>query len=255
LEGNLEYLIRSQNGFAVDEDVKGLGLSNRKVELLDKCVALLERGEQADTALRILKRYTTESFADAKQWRSWLSENRSRLFFSDAGGFKFLVAPESLIDPLRRGGTSPAALEAVREPDARHPVVATAELSPATAHLGESSLIIIRVKTAPAWHIYAARGSNGPGVSTTLTLRLPDGVEAEGQWSYPKPISGSDGQMIYEGALEFRRKLRVRPDAATGPFSVTCEFGFQACDAVSCRPPTKTELAARAEVVGTTSQR
>ena len=43
---NLEYLIPSKSGFAVDEDVKGLGLSNRKVELLDKCVALLEQGEQ-----------------------------------------------------------------------------------------------------------------------------------------------------------------------------------------------------------------
>ena len=96
---NLEYLIPSKSGFAVDEDVKGLGLSNRKVELLDKCVPLLERGEQAETALRILKRYTTESFADAKLWRSWLKENRTRLFFTDVGGFKFLVGPESLIGP------------------------------------------------------------------------------------------------------------------------------------------------------------
>jgi hypothetical protein len=252
---NLEYLIPSQNGFQVDEDVKGLGISNRKVELLDECVALLERGKQADTALRILKRYTSENLAGATQWRSWLKENRNRLFFSDVGGFKFQVAPESLIDPLRRRGPSHTARPAAQEPDARNPVVATAELSPDTGHPGESSVIIIRVKMAPAWHIYAAEGSNGPGVSTTLKLTLPEAVEAEGQWSYPKPTSGSDNQMIYEGALEFRRKLRVRPDAATGPVSVTCEFGYQACDPVLCHPPTKVKLVARAEIVGGTSGR
>ena len=96
---NLEYLIPAQSGFAVDEDVKGLGLSNRKVELLEQCVALLERGERTDTAFRILKRYTTESFGDAQRWRSWLRENRNRIFFTDAGGFKFLVAPDSLVKP------------------------------------------------------------------------------------------------------------------------------------------------------------
>ena len=252
---NLEYLMPSQSGFAVDEDVKGLGLSNRKVELLDKCVGLLERGEQAGTSLRILKRYTTENFADAKQWRAWLFKNRSRLFFSDAGGFKFRVAPDSLIEPLRRGALSQAAPEAAPEPDAQHPVVAAAELSPLRSRAGESSVIIVRVKLAPAWHIYAAEGSNGPGVSTALKLKLPEGVEADGQWSYPKPVLGSDDQKIYEGMVEFRRKLRVRPDAAVGPVSVTCELGYQACDPVSCRPPTKVELVATAEIVGAASQR
>ena len=60
--------------------------------------------------------------------------------------------------------------------------------------------------------------------------------------------------MIYQGSLEFRRKLRVRADAATGPVSVTCEFGYQACDPVSCRPPTKIELSAQAKILGSRSK-
>ena len=202
-----------------------------------------------------MKRYTTETFAHAKQWRSWLSENRSRLFFTDVGGFKFLVAPESLIAPLGRVGPSRSALEMAQEPDTERPVTATAELSPATINPGESSAIVIRVKMAPAWHIYSAEGSNGPGVSTTLTLTLPEGLEADGPWLYPKTISGSDNEMIYQGSLEFRRKLRVRTDAATGPVSVTCEFGYQACDPVSCRPPAKVLLSAKAEILGAKSKR
>jgi hypothetical protein len=90
---NLEYLHRSNNHVVVDEDVKGLGLSNRRVELLDRCVALLEKGEQAELALRVLKRYTAETFIEAKEWRAWLDKNRDRLFFTDVGGYKFLVGP------------------------------------------------------------------------------------------------------------------------------------------------------------------
>jgi hypothetical protein len=92
---NLEYLHPSTgNGrLVVDEDVKGLGVSNRKVKLLDQCVALLEKEEKTDLALRVLQRYTTETFADAKQWRAWLEKNRDRLFFTDTGGFKFMVTP------------------------------------------------------------------------------------------------------------------------------------------------------------------
>src|ERR1700730_12921400 len=63
---NLEYLRSSYDGkITVDEDVKGLGLSNRKVELLDRCVAMLEKSEQTDLALRILNRYTNETYTDA----------------------------------------------------------------------------------------------------------------------------------------------------------------------------------------------
>jgi hypothetical protein len=247
-EENLEYLTPSRNGYAVDEDVKALGLANRNVALLEKCVALLERGEQTERAARILKRYTNEKLTDPKDWRSWLRQNRSRLFFTDTGGFKFLVAPEALIAELRRRGPSLDASTAAQEPDAQRPVVATAELSPATCHAGASADLIIRAKVAPGWHIYSAE-SNGPGIPTTLRLKLPGGVEAEGEWSYPTPIAGSDHQMVYEGTLEFQRKLRIKTDAAVGLISVTCELGYQACDPFLCRAPTKVELVAAAEVV------
>jgi hypothetical protein len=54
---------------------------------------MLERKEQSELALRLLKRYTQERFETASQWRTWLNANRSRLFFSDVGGYKFFVAP------------------------------------------------------------------------------------------------------------------------------------------------------------------
>jgi hypothetical protein len=80
----------------VDEDVKNLCLSNRKVEILDRCVRMLEEGDRSELALRILRRYTTENLQDASAWRAWLEEGRGRLFFTDVGGYKFLVAPASI---------------------------------------------------------------------------------------------------------------------------------------------------------------
>lgn len=93
---NLEYLhpIPPSGLLVVDEDVKSLGVSNRKIELLERCISLLEKEEKAALARRILKRYTHEQFADATEWRDWLEKNRARLFFSDFGGYKFFVAPK-----------------------------------------------------------------------------------------------------------------------------------------------------------------
>jgi hypothetical protein len=101
---NLEYLIPEEertlfagvvrtSRFIVDEDAKAVGPSNRKVDLLERCVSKLERNDQPDVALRLLKRYTPEDFKTAGKWRTWLNGNRSRFFFSDVGGFKFFVAP------------------------------------------------------------------------------------------------------------------------------------------------------------------
>jgi hypothetical protein len=97
---NLEYVrLEDDDGssrlrrFLVDEDVKSLGLSNRHVDLLDKCVSMLEQDDNSELALRLLKRYTQEDFVTANKWRAWLNENHSHLFFSDVGGFKFFVAP------------------------------------------------------------------------------------------------------------------------------------------------------------------
>jgi hypothetical protein len=102
---------------------------------------------------------------------------------------------------------------------------------------------------APSWHNCAAGGSTGPGVATTLKLDLPKGVKTAVEWSYPDPTVGPDRQMIYEGSLALRRQLRIGSDAPAGPMSLTCELGYQACDPVSCRPPTKLQLVARDEVV------
>ncbi len=49
--------------------------SNRRIELLDVCVSMLDRGDRSDLAARILERYTTVDPVSPKGWRGWLDAN------------------------------------------------------------------------------------------------------------------------------------------------------------------------------------
>lgn len=97
-EESLEYLMPGEDRYrlVVDEDVRALGLSNRQVETLGRCISLLEQGKETERAKRILQRYTYESFNNAKQWREWYQKNHKRLFFSEVNNYKFDLAPVDL---------------------------------------------------------------------------------------------------------------------------------------------------------------
>ena len=75
-------------------------------------------------------------------------------------------------------------------------------------------------------------------------------MEVEGDWVYPDPTRRPDGQAIYEGAIEFRRRLRINAGADCRLLKVRCELRYQVCDPFSCRPPTKLRLEAEREVSG-----
>ncbi len=232
---------------AVDEDAKALGLSNRKPEILETCVSMLERGDRPEVALRILKRYTSEDFAEARKWRSWLDSVRGRLYFDEVGRFKFAVAPADLPAPARLPRTP---LTTRRSPTRQEPVVVEAECVPDRVHPGESFTLVLRVETAPAWHITAARGSMGAEVATSVELALPREIMTEGDWIYPEPTPGASGRLTHEGAFEFRRRLRVASDAKLAPIECSAKFSYQACDRFSCRAADEAILQLKLTVAG-----
>jgi hypothetical protein len=94
-EQNLEYLRPGSKpySFEVDEDVRSLAISNRSVQMLELCVAMLDSHLDTEKASRLLRRYTGQTFQSAQEWREWLQHNRARLYFSDIDGFRFHVAP------------------------------------------------------------------------------------------------------------------------------------------------------------------
>ena len=95
---NLEFTYRDK-GYRVDSELKSLGIdSNRSLDTLEQLIGLLQDDAHADTARRLLARYTNQSFESAEEWQSWFESNRDRIFFSDVGGYKFLVIPEGYLE-------------------------------------------------------------------------------------------------------------------------------------------------------------
>jgi hypothetical protein len=52
---------------------------------------MLETNDRPADADRLLRRYTAQSFDTPAAWRKWLSENKSTLFFTDVGGYKWMT--------------------------------------------------------------------------------------------------------------------------------------------------------------------
>lgn len=94
MAANMDYIYCDPDAFFtydIDEDVQQIDISNHDVRLLEKCVEMLRAGDRPELALRVLKRYTGEDFADARQWGDWLTKNKSKLFFSETNGYRFMV--------------------------------------------------------------------------------------------------------------------------------------------------------------------
>jgi len=88
---NLEYVRVVDGAFAVDPDAKTLGVSNRKPAILDRILARLAEDEKDALAWRLVKNYFERTFDGAAEFRAWVEANRTWLFFSDVGGYKWFV--------------------------------------------------------------------------------------------------------------------------------------------------------------------
>lgn len=79
-------------GFRADPDLEELGkFSNRKLEFWDAVLARLQKDEKDALALRVANRYAPGKTRDAAELKAWVGENRKWLFFTDVGGFRWMV--------------------------------------------------------------------------------------------------------------------------------------------------------------------
>lgn len=93
---NIELLYQDENyKYRIDEDLKSLGFKNNsQIETLEKLSSLLDNNEKADTARKILQRYTGRMFQISQQCRKWLDDNSAQLYFLQTGGYRFFVLPK-----------------------------------------------------------------------------------------------------------------------------------------------------------------
>ncbi|MHC4356572.1 MAG: hypothetical protein ACYS0H_28065 [Planctomycetota bacterium] len=99
-EGLVQYyrdnfeLIHPDRTFRIDNELKSLGIkSNREIATLERLISLLKDDAHSETARRLLTRYTRQKFETPQKWQSWFEDNKERIYFTDVGGYKFLVAP------------------------------------------------------------------------------------------------------------------------------------------------------------------
>jgi len=95
---NRPYFYSEPDGFydlKLDEDVKSLGLANTDLQVIETAIKMFSKGEDVPKAKRILWRYTLESFETASEWRKWYRKYIHKFFFTQAGGFIWMINDES----------------------------------------------------------------------------------------------------------------------------------------------------------------
>lgn len=93
LADNKKYMYSEPDAFyeiKIDEEIKKLGIGNNDKKLLQQCVTFLKSGKETALANRVLLRYTGME-KNPQEWEKWFDDNSSKLFFTEAGGYKWLV--------------------------------------------------------------------------------------------------------------------------------------------------------------------
>lgn len=195
--------------FVLDVDAQSLEIPNWDLALLERCVGDLERGEHEERALRLLDRYTDEQHgADAAAWRSWLDENRTRLYFSDALGYRFFVHE-------RGDAARPLEVQGLELDD---PVGVEA--------MASDRELRVMVDIAPPWYLHA------PGGDEAMPIRV-DIAPGSGFEPAGKLVVVADADGHVRGRSEFVLPLRRVSDGE----GLRAALSYQACDQTRCLPP------------------
>ena len=105
LDANIEYVYTASNrNLLVDAELAKLSISNRKPAFLAWLDETLRSNPEHALALRLAERYLPAAHAkSAEAVLAYVGKDaRSRLFFSDVGGFKWLRCPPDLVRPSQR---------------------------------------------------------------------------------------------------------------------------------------------------------
>ncbi len=236
---NRDYLYGGEGRIqmVLDEDVKSLGIPNNDIRLIDAAITLLEKGTDVEKAHRILTRYTQKDFTTAKEWRQWFDANRNNMFFTESGGWVWLVnsrekGANDYTGWLRR--KSNLSIES-GEVTAQNPVAVTA----ARGFLDNGEQVIyVKFKIYCGFHIYGFVSSDDPFIPTKVSLHLPEGVTTIGEMELPPArVLSTNGTTIYEDEAVFQQRIKgqVKGD-------ITCTVEYQCCDDHVCLPPVNTTI-------------
>ncbi|MDR2130955.1 MAG: protein-disulfide reductase DsbD N-terminal domain-containing protein [Odoribacteraceae bacterium] len=221
----------------VDEDAKSLGIPNNDRRLLDAAIRLWETGADIEKARRLLARYTLVDFDTAGEWRAWYERYKELLFFTEPGGWVFLINS-------REPGLNDYHAWERRVAIATIQTGETNDLNPVQVTTGVISLangnreLVVKLRVHPGYHLYASVSRDDPFIPTTVHFALPPGAAPAGDTRLPafRPFTGN-GTTIYEDEITFSLEI-----TGTGTGEATCTLRYQCCDAHLCMPPVEKRL-------------
>ena len=251
---NAPYFYGGSGALVLDEDAKAWGIPNNDKRLIEKAISCLEQGVETERAQRVLARYTLCGFTDPVEWRRWYDRYGDKLFFTEAGGWFFMVdgsrltpgndysilswrkAPEAAVvsEP------APVAKEA-DEPTVDEPV----KVSVSGSVKGEGMVeVAIHIALYKGFHIYRNVGEGDPYIPMEARFELPEGCELAGELQMPAPRPFTKaGTTVYEGKVTLTQAIRC----TQVPESVKLVFSYQCCDSNICLSPQEDEFEVKFE--------
>jgi len=216
----------------IDEDVKSLGIPNYDKQILDEAIKLWESNKDPAKAKRILTRYTLVDFATAKEWRHWYNTYKNQIFFTEAGGWLFLINSQEPEVNNYHAKEVRQAMSAIQPED-------TNDLNPVNVATGIVNKgngvkeVVVKIKIHPGYHIYALVSEEDPYIAAAINIDLPEDYYFTGAWKEPSFRSfNNSGTTIYEDEIVFRREIM-----GSGAKEIKCTIVYQCCDNHTCFPP------------------
>jgi hypothetical protein len=233
------YPDMNASNFNIDNDVKSLGIANNDVRLLDKAISLWESGKDVDKAKKILTRYTLCRFQTPQEWRSWYNKYSKLMFFTESGGWLFLInsrdpsVPGNDYSVIRHAAETSEQLPAVKgKTDDKNPVLISGVVNKISDN--EKELVVL-VKIHPGYHIYGRVSSKDPFIPTKFEVTPSAGYALAGDMKLPPFTLLTQGSTttIFTGDAIFRQRIK-----GSGAGSVKCTISYQCCNNSICFPPT-----------------
>lgn len=217
LRENLPYLHPSGDwyGLEIDEELKRSGTGSDDPAFPARAVEALA-SDRAPLARTLLERYTTESFATPAEWNAWLEENRARLFFTEADGFKWMVI--TLAD-----GPPAASRKSARDTQPTPDSPLDAKLSLERLD-GGRILLTLDVEITDPWHAYDVVPKGEPYVPLTVELDLPTGLQRDGEWQRPASLPDPSNPALTRFAGTLRFQCELADEGLAGAAEVGCKI-------------------------------
>jgi len=229
---NWDYFYCLNFNLDIDEDAKSLGIPNNDKRILEEAIKMLESGKDVERGKRILSRYTLVDFDTPAEWRSWYNKYKDLFFFTESGGWVFLInSREPGVNDYKAHQIRVAANRMVTEETNDHEPVAVA--ADVTVLQDGNRVLNVKIAIHPGYHIYNYVAKSDPYIETVVEVSLPQGYTAVGGMKAPAgAYYNQSGTTVYHDRVVFSQEL-----TGSGTGEVTCKVRYQCCDPNICFPP------------------